>query len=156
MSKSKNKPDINYIQDDRLKEHIDWDKIMPMERYAGGHDDQMRGLIKGAKVLGHYNEGDYQGKVATAILLPDKRCALYVDYYGSCSGCDAWEDASSDDVRKLCIDLTNSAYVFKNAKDAKRWLNAVADWTLQPNSYGWDSAVAYGLLKEIGGNAKNK
>jgi len=114
-----------WTQDDRLKELIDWDAIMPMPRYAGGHDEQMQGLIKGASVLSHWNEGDYSGSVATALLLADGRVAMYNDYYGSCSGCDSWEDATDSDVRKLCEGLANGAYVFPDEASAKALLQAV-------------------------------
>jgi hypothetical protein len=56
-----------------LQALIDWEKIMPMSRCAGGHDEQMQGLFQGATVLGHWNEGDCDGQVATAVKLPDGR-----------------------------------------------------------------------------------
>lgn len=95
-----------------LKGLIDWDAIMPMERFAGGHDEQMKGLFKGATVLAHWNEGDYQGQIATAVRLEDGRFVCYGDCYGSCSGCDAWECASDETVRELCIELADSAKAF--------------------------------------------
>jgi hypothetical protein len=69
-----------YYQTDQLQKMIDWDKIMKMSRYSGGHDDQMIGLFKGATVIGHWNEGDYQGTVATCVLLSDGKYAIYNDY----------------------------------------------------------------------------
>jgi len=96
---------------------------MKMERYSGGHDEQMKGLLKDVTVMGHYNEGDYQGIVATCVMLNDtKEFVIYNDYYGSCSGCDAWEGATDEDVRKMCIDLANGAYIFKNIKDCIEFL----------------------------------
>ncbi len=113
---------MKYIQTNELQAQINWEAIMPMSRYAGGHDEQMKALFKGSKVLGHWNEGDYQGQVATCVQLADGRVAVYNDYYGSCSGCDSWEDATDADVRKLCIDLSNSAYVFATLEDAMAWM----------------------------------
>lgn len=109
-------------QDNRLQDLIDWDNIMPMSRYAGGHDDQMCGLFKGATVLAHWNEGDWQGKVATAVKLEDGRVCCYCDYYGSCSGCDAWENATDEDIRVMCRGLANSAKIFDDIEDMKAWL----------------------------------
>lgn len=114
-------------QDNRMQELIDWSAIMPMPRYAGGHDEQMQGLFKGATVLGHWNEGDYQGTVATAVQLADGRVAVYQDSYGSCAGCDAWEDANDDRVRTLCRNLANGAYLFPTAGDAVVWLESASD-----------------------------
>jgi hypothetical protein len=148
---------LPYVFDDTLQTMIDWDAILPMSRYAGGHDEQMQGLIKGATVLGHWNEGDYQGQVATAMHLPDGRVALYNDYYGSCSGCDSWEDASDDDVRKMCIGLANGAYVFPNAEAAIAWLREAAANTDENRkddggwySFSWrEMNCAKGLLGDI-------
>jgi hypothetical protein len=113
---------MKYIQTDELQKTIDWDSIMKMSRYAGGHDEQMQGLFKDAKVIGHWNEGDYQGMVATCVQLSDGRFVIYNDYYGSCSGCDSWEDASDEVVKSMCINLSNSAYVFESLDDVKEYL----------------------------------
>lgn len=136
-----------YYQTDKLAERIDWETIMPMDRYAGGHDDQMCGLLKDVTVLGHWNEGDYQGMVATCVQLNDtKEVVIYNDYYGSCSGCDAWEDASDDDVRLMCRQLACGAYIFKDMTDCIEFLK-------NPDSainYEWiHSGCAEGLISEI-------
>jgi hypothetical protein len=34
---------LKYTQTDELQKLIDWDAIMKMPRYAGGHDEQMTG-----------------------------------------------------------------------------------------------------------------
>ena len=143
-----------YIISDTMQSLIDWEHIMPMERYAGGHDDQMKGLYKGAKVIGHYNENDYQGMVATCVKLPDGRFVIYNDYYGSCSGCDSWDGASDDEVRKLCIDLANGSFIFQNLKDVVEYLKAARDELKDVSgeyvaSYEWQRC-GKGLLDEIG------
>lgn len=51
-----------------LQKLIDWETILPLPRYAGGHDEQMKSLFRGARVLAHWNEGDYEGTVATAAI----------------------------------------------------------------------------------------
>jgi hypothetical protein len=109
-------------QSNLLEELIDWPAIMPMSRAAGGHDEQMQSLFRGATVLSHWNEDDYQGMVATVVRLEDGRIAAYNDYYGSCSGCDSWEDATDDEVRTLCRNLANSAKIFDHELEAKAWL----------------------------------
>jgi hypothetical protein len=129
-------------QDSRLQDLIDWDSIIPMDRYAGGHDAQMRGLFKGATVLAHWNEGDWQGQVATMAKLSDGRIVVYDDYYGSCSGCDAWEDATDQTVRKLCIDLANGARIFDSQEEAVEWLKSEHRET-------WGRCWQDGLLKEL-------
>lgn len=137
---------MNGHLDDKLQNNIDWDAIMPMDRYAGGHDDQMKGLLKGAEVLAHWNEGGWDGQVATAVKLADGRYACYSDYYGSCSGCDYWEDASDEDVRALCIGLANSARVFYSLADMIAWLGR------DDHDYEWSLSASnlLGMLKEKG------
>ena len=111
-----------YRQDDSLQKLIDWPVIMKLPRYAGGHDEQMTKLFKGAKVIGHWNEGNYQGMVATCVKLADGRFAIYNDYYGSCSGCDSWVGASDEEVKNMCVNLANGAYVFSALEDVKLFL----------------------------------
>lgn len=128
-----------YRQDDSLQKLIDWDSIMKMPRYAGGHDEQMQGLISDAVVIGHWNEGDYQGMVATCVKLPDGRFAIYNDYYGSCSGCDSWEDATDEEVKNMCIGLANDAYVFSTIEDVKEYLASTEEdsaWSSWSNVKG--------------------
>lgn len=49
-----------YTQTDQLQKYIDWENILPMSRYAGGHDEQMKGLFKNIEVIAHWNENDYR------------------------------------------------------------------------------------------------
>lgn len=136
---------MKYIQTDELQKLINWEELMSMPRYAGGHDQQMQGLFKDAKVIAHWNEGDWQGSVATCVQIPDGRFVIYNDYYGSCSGCDSWEDATDDEVKAMCINLSNGAYVFQSLDDVKEFLTSQgtnSDWSSWNNSYN-------GLLAEI-------
>ena len=106
-----------------LVERVDWERIKPMSRNAGGHDDQMQALLKNSKVIDHWNEGDYQGSVATCVQLNDtKEVVIYEDSYGSCSGCDAWEDCSDEDAFRMCKGLAASAKIFKTIKECKNFL----------------------------------
>jgi hypothetical protein len=136
-----------YYQSDKLADRIDWDNIMKMPRYSGGHDEQMRGLLKDVTILGHWNEGDYQGYVATCVQLNDTgEIVIYNDSYGSCSGCDSWEDATDDDVRQMCRQLACGAYVFKNLDDCKEFLNT----TDRETSFDWNyDGVGLHLLNAI-------
>ena len=139
-----------YKQDGKLIKRIDFGKILPMSRYAGGHDEQMKGLLKNVRLIAHWNEGDYQGSVATCVKLKDtKEIVIYDDYYGSCSGCDAWQDASDEDVKRMCIQLAGKAYIFKNLKDCKEFLKM----RHQPEESFYDN-IRIGLLNEM--NRKSK
>lgn len=135
-------------QTDELQEMIDWDNIMKMNRYAGGHDDQMIGLFKDSILIAHWNENDYQGMVATCVMLSGKgfdgKFAIYNDYYGSCSGCDSWEGADDDSVKSMCINLSNGAYVFENINDIVLFLNGE-----NKDNYSWNGKASSNLLSEI-------
>ena len=135
-----------YYQTDEIQQMIDWENIMKMPRYAGGHDDQMRGLFKNAHVVAHWNEEDYQGSVATCVQLSNGKYAIYNDYYGSCSGCDAWEDATDEEVKNMCVNLSNSTYVFHSLNDVIRFLKNASNID---ESYSWKGACSSELLKII-------
>ena len=130
------------ITKDEIFELMNTEELLKMGRYSGGHDDQMKGLIKGAEVIGHYNEGDYQGEVATCLLLPDGTYMVYIDYYGSCSGCDAWEGANNEDVIKMCQDLIYTSHLFNTLEEVEVFLS---DDEEKKYSTSWK----LGLLKEI-------
>lgn len=130
-----------------LQDLIDFEKCMAFARYAGGHDDQMQNLFKGATVLAHWNEGDYQGTVATAVQLADGRFCWYQDSYGSCSGCDAWEGCDDEDARKLLIGLAIDAEVFNTLEEMKAHM-------AQSDAASWRDQAGTELLKLLTANAK--
>jgi len=136
-----------YYQTDQLQKMIDWKNIMKMPRCAGGHNDQMIGLFKDSTLIAHWNEGDYQGMVATCVKLPDGKYAIYNDFYGSCSGCDAWDGADDDQVRNMCINLSNSTYVFENMVDIIEFLKSE-----KKDGYSWGNNTSKKLLEAISQN----
>ena len=48
--------------------------------------------LKGIEILRLDYESDYQGHVDIDVLLEDGQVFSYKYWYGSCSGCDEWED----------------------------------------------------------------
>jgi hypothetical protein len=102
---------------------IDWETLIPLNRCAGGHDDHMQKLFKDSEVIAHWNEGCYEGYVATCVKLSDGRFAVYSDSYGSCSGCDSWEDANDEEIVRMCKDLAESAMGFKTMDEVKIYLS---------------------------------
>jgi len=134
---------------DELVSMLDMDKLLTFEPYAGGHDEHMVNLLKGAVLVGHWNEGDWQGMVATCVKLPDGRHVIYNDYYGSCSGCDAWEDAGDATIKKNCEDLAKGAYVFKSLEDVIEFLSCdKLDERPEWFDWNWGNAATF-LLNEI-------
>ncbi|MDL2291549.1 hypothetical protein LJB80_00170 [Bacteroides sp. OttesenSCG-928-F21] len=141
-----------YIISDTLQQLIDWENIMKMERCAGGHDEQMKGLFKDSTVIGHWNGWNPYSMVATCVQLPDGRFAIYNDYYGTCSFCDCWEGASDEDVKTLCINLSNGAYIFQSIEDVKEYLGSINS---KSTCFDWCNC-AKPLLKEIKKGLKRK
>lgn len=106
-----------------LIERVDVENILQMPRFAGGHDEQMKGLIKNSKVIAHYNKNDYSGVVATILQLNDtKEFVVYSDYYGSCNGCDAWEDCSNSEAISMSKHIASEAKIFSNKKELIQYL----------------------------------
>ncbi|MCK9429470.1 MAG: hypothetical protein M0R17_05660 [Candidatus Omnitrophica bacterium] len=143
MTPQKDNQEICKCGHDDLAKQIDWDNLLKMPRYAGGHDEQMKGLIKGAIVIGHWNEEDYQGMVATCLKVPCGKFIIYNDYYGSCSGCDAWEDSSDEEVKKMINDLVYTCKIFNTLEEVKLFLSKI-----EFDEYSWKNS-SKGLLKEI-------
>lgn len=119
---------------------IDWPMVMSQPRYAGGHEEVMRNIFgRAADVIGWWSDNDYQGTVAIAYeLASDGRVVLMTDYYGSCSGCDMWEDSSDASAREMIINLVNGAKVFPSRETAKDWIKSI-DSNQNPEQYPWEA-----------------
>lgn len=75
----------------------------------------------GQEILRVDYESDYQGHLDIDILLNDGRVFSYVYYYGSCSGCDPWEDTQYEDVNLLSSHIIDEATIFSNIEMYKKW-----------------------------------
>ena len=104
---------------EELEKYIDWDLVMKQDRYAGGHEEIMKNIFgNNAKVIASWIEDDYQGSEAFAYQFNDGTVVLVTDYFGSCSGCDAWEDATDEEARVNITEVVSSARVFSTVKEA--------------------------------------
>lgn len=129
-----------------LKDHLDWDELMKAPRCAGGHSSIMHVLFKDAKVIEHYIQDDYQGDEAFIYFLNDEYI-LVTDYFGSCSGCDAWEDATNEEVETLCTQLANNAHRFDTIGELIHFL----DFTVNEDSaaYYAERSTSIPLSKKL-------
>gem|GEM_PF-4700836 len=93
----------------------------------------------GSEVIAWWSEDDHHGTIAIAHKLSDGRVVVMTDYYGSCSGCDCWEDASDDDAKKQVLDLVNNALVFATLEGAQAWC-ADINATEKPQEYPFEAA----------------
>lgn len=134
---------------DMLKDFLDWDRILKQRGSAGGHSEIMDVLFINGVVLAHVSDSDWQGNIGYAYLVygytHTAKIVLISDSYGSCSGCDQWEDATGDSLRQLCTNLANDAHTFDSIEEAISWLRlATADATY----YEWHS-LGYALADEL-------
>lgn len=128
-----------------MHEYIDWDRVMAAKRYAGGHEEVMNVLFKDATVVAGYVQHDYQGDEAFAYRMQDGRYVIVTDSFGSCGGCDAWEDASDDNARSLVHEIASHARVFDSLTELCDWLDSDAPGTSDHYLVG----VAKNLLPEL-------
>lgn len=128
-----------------LENYIDWAIVLSQKRYAGGHEEVMRNIFgSNAEVVSWWREDDWQGTIAIAYKFPNGEVAIMTDYYGSCSGCDAWEDSSDDDARKMILGLCGSAKQFDSVELAREWIKMFDERT-EPWNYPWRAAKNLGL-----------
>ena len=104
-----------------LKDLIDWKEVLAQPRDAGGHEHIMESIFRDGEVIAEYVENDYEGEEAFAYRLADGRIVLLTDSFGSCCGCDSYEDADDDEIRQLITDLVNNAHVFGSITEAVAW-----------------------------------
>lgn len=108
-----------------LKDILNWEIIMEQPRSAGGHQEIMDNLFIDAKVLAKHVDNDYQGELGYVYQLNDERVVITNDYFGSCSGCDSYEDATDEVLKNLCIQLANNSRIFDNIPEAMNFLRSV-------------------------------
>lgn len=79
-------------------------------RYSECLEDVINEL-GGVEVLRLAYEADWQGFVDIDVLLEDGRVFSYKYYYGSCSGCDEWEDRNLDHHEIKEVMLLEAAFM---------------------------------------------
>ena len=113
-----------------LKDFIDWDVMMALERYAGSHTRNLSGLFLHSQVIAEATEGDYSGSDGMVYLFTPPnpgapaKIVLLSDYFGSCSGCDSWEDATDKDFKALMIAIANNARMFDSIEECIEYLES--------------------------------
>lgn len=118
-----------------LKDIINWDKVMIKPRLAGGHTEIMDVLFENATVIAKYVENSYDGELGYIYKLNDGRFVLTNDYFGSCSGCDAYEDCTDEELKNLCVQLANNSKIFDSVISMITFLRNVKE----------DQAINYDL-----------
>jgi hypothetical protein len=80
--------------------------------------------IGATEVLRLDYESDYSGYVDCDVLLSNGKVFSYKYYYGSCSGCDDWEDRGlSDD--EISAEMLKESTTFENRAEYDEWRKRV-------------------------------
>ena len=79
-------------------------------------------LFKDAEIIWEDSDDDYQGYATVLAQMADGRFCLYDWTYGSCSGCDEWEDRGlSDD--EIEIEMCRAAAFFSTVEQVQRYFH---------------------------------
>ena len=100
--------------------------MLEIEKLVGGarYSDILQKVINelgGEKVLFVNYDSDYQGYVDIDVLLKDGRVFSYYYPYGSCSGCDEWEDMCYSEAQIKDI-MTQEATFFEKKWQYNDWV----------------------------------
>lgn len=125
---------------------INFEEIMPLERNVGGHEEQMKKLFMYTLLIAYQKDEGCSGHEAVCTLMPDGYYGLYSYYFGTCSGCDPWIDATDEEVRHLCKTIASNAKFFKNLDDVVEYLDEINDYTLD-----WPMEMKDQILKYLEG-----
>lgn len=106
---------------------INWEAVMAAPRDAGGHAEVMEALFADrAQVYSSWQDDSYDGELAYAYQFPDGTICIVTDYFGTCSGCDEWEDATDADARTLITSMVTSSRLFSGVVEAEHYCRNAA------------------------------
>lgn len=87
--------------------------------------DAALGLSEGWEILWENSESDYQGHAdifAKSTSWGDSRYLVYSWTYGSCSGCDGWEDQTRESIIREMLD---TALFLSSKSELERYLDGL-------------------------------
>jgi len=116
------------------------------------------GVAKGIPVIGSLDVGDYQGQ--TLVFLDDDvndTIHMYVIYYGSCGGCDWYEDFYGEDITyKDCLNQfgdTKPRFIYPKSElpSAEKLHSLLYEKGYQQfnEEYGWTIGAVRELLSKV-------
>lgn len=133
-----------------LLDLINWESVMLAPRWAGGHREVMDDIFdKNAYILASWQSDGYDGDLIYAYLFNDGSVALITDYFGSCSGCDSWEDASDKDAKSMITSLVSSARLFSDVYELEKFCKEMDETNQGDSGFNYDFYIAKHLLKDI-------
>lgn len=105
-----------------LIDHVSMEKLLKLPRNSGGHTEILNNLFIDGEVIASVVQNDYQGEEVYIYHLQDGHFVVVTDSFGSCSGCDSWEDCSDFDVPRLIQAILNNAITLPDMTNLLRFL----------------------------------
>lgn len=126
---------------------MQWDQTTASECRYG----DVAGRIFGdAEVIWEHSENDYQGFANVLVRMPDGRFGHYEWTYGSCSGCDEWEDlpGGDDEVERI---MREAVAWFDDEATLRRYLHLEDEGARYPTANSATNGSIPGMLRVLGG-----
>lgn len=128
-----------------MADFINWEVMLDegqTPRHAGSHIGQLKNLFVDAIMIASNSSGDYQGHDSIVYLFApanpnvDPKIVLITSYFGSCGGCDVWENCSNDELRALFTAIANNARTFDSFEEINNFFSEIIKWIEGDESYG--------------------
>jgi len=128
-----------------MADFINWEIMLDKDktyRHAGSHVSQLSNLFIDSHVIASECDDDYTGSDSVVYLFappnPDvePKVVLVTDYFGSCGGCDVWEDIEDSDLKELLVAIANNARLFDSFEELDKFFSGIIDKLDGDGSYG--------------------
>jgi len=102
----------------------------------------------GADILWEDSAADYQGHATILAAMADGRYSFYEWWYGSCSGCDAWEAADLSD-EQVAKEMRNTAIWFADREEMEGWLQGLVKGDIEGYKASRQLDVELGQMLDV-------
>ena len=129
----------------RMADFINWEVMLDADqtgRYAGSHVDALSKMFVDAQMIASESDDDYDGHDSLVLLFApanpniEPKIVLITSYFGSCSGCDMWEDADDEDLRELLTAIANNARLFDSFEEIDAFFDQIIKMMESEEPYG--------------------
>ena len=105
-----------------------------------------------AEILWEHSEADYSGNANLFAKMPDGQFCHYEWTYGSCLGCDEWEDRGLDDDA-IEAEMRKTAAWLKDLETAKRYLRLEGEFAQvsSPSAQSPTAGGIAGMIRQLSG-----
>jgi hypothetical protein len=120
------------------------------------YGDVLAPLFEGGDVIWEFSTANYQGFANVLVAMPDGRFIHYEWTYGSCSGCDEWENRGLSD-EQICEEAIKVMAVLKTRDILKRYLKLEGEFedANVPSANTPTNGSLPGMLRYLGNGASS-